>query len=60
MMMLYLSDSLREAQKYRGLLLVHLEVEEGHLVPCWEYVQTVMTTRELFESLQVTYYQYIS
>ncbi|KAL7747907.1 hypothetical protein RI367_006654 [Sorochytrium milnesiophthora] len=45
-------DIRKEAQRYNGLVLVHDELTEGQVVPCWLAATIVQTPREVIESLQ--------
>ena len=44
-------DIVAEAEKYQGLILVHDELEDGQVVPCWLASYDVQTPREVYESL---------
>jgi hypothetical protein len=43
-------DVIREAEKNRGVLLVHDEVDR-HLLPCWIEASLVQTPREVYDQL---------
>ncbi|KAI9144841.1 inositol hexakisphosphate-domain-containing protein [Paraphysoderma sedebokerense] len=45
-------DIIKESKKYNGLLLVHDELEEGKVIPCWVAADEVQTPREVIESFQ--------
>jgi hypothetical protein len=48
------TDILTEAELNNGNILVHDEIELGHIRPCWEsvHIQTVNTSAEVYAQLQ--------
>ncbi|KAI8984466.1 inositol hexakisphosphate-domain-containing protein [Mycotypha africana] len=46
------SDVMKEAKSLGGLLLVHQELSDGTVVPCFIAADTVKTPKETFQSIQ--------
>ncbi|KAL0085283.1 inositol hexakisphosphate-domain-containing protein [Phycomyces blakesleeanus] len=50
-------DVLKESKKMGGLLLVHQELADGSVVPCFIAADKVQTPREVFEAFQAQGYR---
>ncbi|KAL1914564.1 uncharacterized protein VTP21DRAFT_8189 [Calcarisporiella thermophila] len=46
------ADIIKETKRMGGLLLVHDELDDGSVVPCWIAADTVQSPREVFTSFQ--------
>ncbi|KAI8970529.1 inositol hexakisphosphate-domain-containing protein [Pilobolus umbonatus] len=51
------SDVKKEAKSLGGLLLVHQELSDGTIVPCYIAADRIETPKEVFESFQVNGYR---